>query len=174
MPIQVNQQLCAGCGACIEACPVGAIHLVDHWAMIDAKLCTQCEVCVDACPNGAITALSAPAHNAPIVALPMAESNLIDAPTQTILPEAATPTRGLSPLAGSALAYLGREVVPRLADVLVAALERRLERSATVSPAPLSTTSRCLTRKERGIRRQARYRGGLGLGCRGMGRGGGG
>ncbi|MFH1908756.1 MAG: 4Fe-4S binding protein [Chloroflexota bacterium] len=91
MFIQVNQELCAGCGVCMETCPVGAIQLVDQWAVIDDALYTQCEVCADACPNGAITALSIPARSTSIVALPAAESRMIPARDQAALPETAAP-----------------------------------------------------------------------------------
>ena len=145
MVIQVNRELCTGCGVCLDACSVGAIQLTDQRAVIDAALCTQCEACADACPNGVIIALSIPARSAAIVALPAVESHL-------------TPARSLAPLAGAALAFLGREVAPRLADVLIAALERRLARPATTIIAPVSTYSRILTAQGRGKRRQARYR----------------
>ncbi len=160
MVIQVNQELCAGRGVCVEACSVGAIQLVDQWAVIDDALCTQCEACADACPNGAIAALSIPARSTSIVALPAAESQIIPARGQATLLETAAPARSLAPLAGAALAFLGREIAPRLADVLIAALERRLARPTTTSIAPVSTSSRSLTAQGRGERRQARHRGG--------------
>jgi NAD-dependent dihydropyrimidine dehydrogenase PreA subunit len=160
MFIQVNQELCDGCGVCVETCPVGAIQLVDQRAVIDDALCTQCEACVDACPNGAITALSVPARSAPIVALPAAESRIVPARDQAALPETAAPARGLASLAGAVLAFLGREIAPRLADALITALERRLARPTTTSIAPASSSSRSLTAKSRGEQRQARYRGG--------------
>jgi NAD-dependent dihydropyrimidine dehydrogenase PreA subunit len=160
MLIQVNQELCAGCGACADVCPVGAIQLVDHRAQIDEALCTLCEACVDACIDCAIVAIPAPAHNTSIVTQPPAESSMVTAPTQTMLPETAIPSRGLASLAGVAVSYLGREVAPRLADLLIAALERRLTQPATTAPASLSTPSRSFTKKSRGIRRQTRYRGG--------------
>ena len=128
--------------------------------MIDDALCTQCEACIDACPNGAITALSIPARSMPIAALPAAESQIVPVQSRVALPETTSPARGLVPLAGAALTFLGREVVPRLADMLIAALERRLARPATTAIAPISTSSRSHTAQGRGERRQARYRGG--------------
>jgi len=158
MVILVNQELCAGCGVCVEACPVGAIQLVDQQAVIDDALCTQCEACTDACPNGAITALSVPTRSVPIAALPAAEFWMVPARDLATLQETATPARGLAQLAGAALAFLGREVTPRLADVLITALERRHARSTTTSIAPVSKSLRSLTAQGRGERRRARYR----------------
>jgi len=57
MTIKVNQELCAGCGVCVDACSVEAIQMVDYRAKIDDALCTQCGVCMDACPNGAINGM---------------------------------------------------------------------------------------------------------------------
>lgn len=160
MVIQINQESCDGCGVCVEACSVGAIQLVDPQVMIDDALCTQCEACIDACPNGAITALSVPARSTSIMALPAAESRMVPARDQVALPEKAASARGLAPLAGAALTFLGREIAPRLTDVLIAALERRLARPTTTSIAPAASSSRSPTAKSRGEQRQARYRGG--------------
>ena len=48
----VNRQECAGCGICVEVCPVGAIVLED-FAVVGPG-CTGCGRCVSVCPNGAI------------------------------------------------------------------------------------------------------------------------
>jgi len=44
-----------GCGACVEACPVGAISIQDGQARIDADKCVGCGVCEGACPAKAIS-----------------------------------------------------------------------------------------------------------------------
>jgi len=51
----VIEQLCAACGACVEACPYGAreIHRLRHIATVNAALCQNCGGCVAACPNKA-------------------------------------------------------------------------------------------------------------------------
>jgi thioredoxin reductase (NADPH) len=54
---EIDQALCAGCGACVRACPEGEIiQLVDHKAvLVSASKCVghgQCEV---VCPFGAIS-----------------------------------------------------------------------------------------------------------------------
>lgn len=160
MVIQVNKELCAGCGVCVDACSVGAIQLVEHWAEINDALCTQCEACIDACPNVAITSLCIPALNIPIAALPAVESQIVPVHSRITLPETASPARGIVPLAGTALTFLGREVVPRLVDVLATVLERWLTTQATNSSASLLASPNNPPRTRRGIRRQARYRGG--------------
>jgi len=91
------------------------------------------------------------------VALPAAESRPIPAPEQAALPEKLTPARSLAPLAGTGLAVLGREIVPRLAEVLLATLERRLTRPATAKIAPLSEPSTRMAAQS-GEQRRVRYR----------------
>jgi heterodisulfide reductase subunit A len=49
------EELCSGCGACVEACPyeARAIHTVRAIATVNAALCQNCGACVAACPNKA-------------------------------------------------------------------------------------------------------------------------
>jgi anaerobic sulfite reductase subunit C len=46
---------CFNCGACVYACPAGAINVVDDAYTVDRKKCTNCGTCVLSCPNAAWT-----------------------------------------------------------------------------------------------------------------------
>ncbi len=51
-----NPQRCLGpaaCGRCLEACPSGAMSLVDGQLRDDRSRCDACHACVEACPSGA-------------------------------------------------------------------------------------------------------------------------
>jgi heterodisulfide reductase subunit A len=56
----VDEDLCVGCGLCVDVCPYGAPRLVDREvgqkAEIIDVLCRGCGTCVAACPHHAITA----------------------------------------------------------------------------------------------------------------------
>lgn len=52
--IEVIEQICVGCGACIQACAYDAIRLENQIAVIDQDKCTLCAACVQACPFDAI------------------------------------------------------------------------------------------------------------------------
>ncbi|MDT8901996.1 FAD-binding protein [Anaeroselena agilis] len=62
MAVMIKTEECVGCGACISACPFGAIVLEDGKAEI-TDACTACGACVESCPVGAIAA-DAPAGGA--------------------------------------------------------------------------------------------------------------
>lgn len=51
----VIEELCSGCGVCVETCPyeARAIHPVRSVATVNAALCQNCGACVVACPNKA-------------------------------------------------------------------------------------------------------------------------
>jgi len=51
----VIEELCSGCGVCVEACPYAAraLHPVFAIATVNAALCQNCGACVVACPNKA-------------------------------------------------------------------------------------------------------------------------
>ena len=52
--LMVRNIQCRGCGACVEACPHGAVSLVDRLVAIDQALCRGSARCVEACPTGAL------------------------------------------------------------------------------------------------------------------------
>ncbi len=52
--IEVLNDKCVGCGACLRACAYDAITIVDKLAIIDIDKCTLCGACVEACPFDAI------------------------------------------------------------------------------------------------------------------------
>ena len=45
---------CVSCGACADACPLGAIAEGDGKYVIDAGTCVDCGTCAGECPNEAI------------------------------------------------------------------------------------------------------------------------
>jgi len=52
---RVDAALCAGCGACVEGCPFGAIAVIDGKSGVHADLCMGCGVCVDRCEREAMS-----------------------------------------------------------------------------------------------------------------------
>jgi ferredoxin len=51
----VKQELCNGCGVCIDECPVGAMKMeTDDCAAIEAAECIRCGQCHDVCPQDAV------------------------------------------------------------------------------------------------------------------------
>lgn len=58
----VSEELCVGCGKCIEVCPMGALSLISKYdvkknkkvAILTAENCIGCGVCVNVCKPGAI------------------------------------------------------------------------------------------------------------------------
>jgi len=52
---QADPELCTGCGACVEHCPVSAIVLDDVLPAVDADTCITCFCCQEICPEKAMT-----------------------------------------------------------------------------------------------------------------------
>ena len=53
--IEIDEELCDGCGQCVPACAEGAIEIVDGKARLSAeKYCDGLGACLGECPNGAL------------------------------------------------------------------------------------------------------------------------
>jgi ferredoxin len=62
---QLEETHCVSCGACVAACPFGAMTLNGRVA-IDSFACMGCGVCVAACPEGALSLVRDESKPAPL------------------------------------------------------------------------------------------------------------
>lgn len=148
---QVDREQCTGCGDCLDVCPVEAIFMLAGKAAIDADTCIACEACINACPMGAISASALPVPH------PAAAIQPANRPTNLLVPVSSPETRFA--WAKPVLSYVGQEIFPRLADVLIAALDRRLSTSPQAQASldssiasPKNGGGRQLRRRRRGKR----------------------
>ncbi len=54
MQFEINPDKCVACLACVRACPVEAVGVVETNVQIIDEACIRCEACVPACPHEAI------------------------------------------------------------------------------------------------------------------------
>ena len=53
--IEIDKELCDGCGQCVPACAEGAIQIIDGKAeLVSERFCDGLGACLGECPNGAI------------------------------------------------------------------------------------------------------------------------
>lgn len=53
--IQIDEELCDGCGLCIPSCAEGALQIIDGKArLIEDKVCDGLGACLQDCPQGAL------------------------------------------------------------------------------------------------------------------------
>ncbi|MBP6059564.1 MAG: electron transfer flavoprotein subunit alpha [Candidatus Saccharicenans sp.] len=55
--LEINREICTGCGACVQVCPFGALSLDSENIAIVSEVCTGCGACLPECP---VEALSIP------------------------------------------------------------------------------------------------------------------
>jgi Fe-S-cluster-containing hydrogenase component 2 len=120
--MRVDLEKCTGCGGCLEACPVEAICMVEGKAAIDVDTCLSCDACVKVCPEGAISEVRLP--------VPVTMAVIQPVKMQTITPVLVSSSESRVAWARPVLSLVGREIVPRLVDTLIAALDRRLSDSS--------------------------------------------
>ena len=127
--VLINVEYCNGCGICIDTCPTGAIFLQNGKAFIDTNLCEGRGVCMETCPQGAII------HGAIVPVQEKATSIPIDVPTEVVSihdqQRSVSIRNSALPLIGSMLLWTGREVAPRLANLALDYLERRIQPTET-------------------------------------------
>ncbi len=52
--LKIVEAYCKGCGRCVDACPSGALSMVDGKSSVDRSKCLLCGYCTPACPEFAI------------------------------------------------------------------------------------------------------------------------
>ncbi|MBN1860687.1 MAG: 4Fe-4S binding protein [Candidatus Thermoplasmatota archaeon] len=55
MAVKVDKEKCTGCGACVTACPVEALKVVNEKVEVNEDTCIDCGTCVDECPVQALS-----------------------------------------------------------------------------------------------------------------------
>jgi Fe-S-cluster-containing hydrogenase component 2 len=51
---RINNELCTGCGSCLEVCPPEALTMRDDKAFLEEEFCEECGFCAPQCPVSAI------------------------------------------------------------------------------------------------------------------------
>jgi Fe-S-cluster-containing hydrogenase component 2 len=145
--LYVDENRCSGCGVCVNVCPRAAIAIEDGKASISQALCNHCEACAAACPERAI--------------LSVTETALVPEayPPRAVRPQEASHPRWVvaraAPALGAALLFMGREVMPRVTDYVLDALDRRMRQDSRdlgkgpQVPGDSPTTSGCGRRRRR-------------------------
>jgi NAD-dependent dihydropyrimidine dehydrogenase PreA subunit len=148
--LTIDRALCTGCGTCIDACPTGAISLDEDGGVstIDLTLCDECLGCLDVCPNDAIRRSESsglvPAVPSEVVEGEVIGHEVIPAP-RAGSPVILRSSSRLAAVAGTALSFVGSWLLPRAADALVDAVERRLTQGGDTAPSKTTLRSRSQT-----------------------------
>jgi Fe-S-cluster-containing hydrogenase component 2 len=114
--IEVNNELCIGCGACVRACPVSAIHLREGNVYIEESKCTGCQKCIQICPVDALAVIE------PVFSLATGNAQEVQ-----VLPVRSPVESDSGYTSWKSIAFNAffQQVFPRLIDVATAYLENR-------------------------------------------------
>jgi NAD-dependent dihydropyrimidine dehydrogenase PreA subunit len=154
--IYVDRFRCNGCGECVGTCLVGAITMSGDRVFIDELLCEGCEACLSACPQDAILSVEM------VESIAREERAMIPVSAKFEVRPVQPQQSSLSlrdqilPAIGSALAWTGKEIVPRLASQVLVWWDQRNQTADPVSPDPHRQAFR--RTGGRGRRRQRRRR----------------
>ena len=156
--VYVNDAICNGCGECIEVCPTGALILQTNHAFIDQDLCLECYACVESCPQGAIILSAEMPINQDVIKIPEAVPDY--SVSQIQHSEQISVRDMILPTISSMLLWTGRELVPRLADMALGYLDRRIQssQSAPMQKLDMRRRSQVSMSEREGRRKRLRQR----------------
>jgi ferredoxin len=63
---QVDDDLCALCETCVDACPFDALSMAGGRILINQEICMGCGICVSHCPEAALSLVIDPSKPAPL------------------------------------------------------------------------------------------------------------
>lgn len=154
--LYIDRSTCVGCAVCVDVCPTGAIRLDgdEDVAVIDTAMCDECLACLNECPTGAIQQL----ESSELAPIPAVEREVLEGEVVEGEVMLARQPGRLVALASTALSFVGSWLLPRAADALVGAVERRLAQGANSAS---SANSLCSENRSQ-MRQTGRGKGGRG------------